>query len=80
MAQSLQYPPPGFETLSLDEKIEYVGSLWDAIAESPEAVPVPEWHREIIQERLAEHRANPDAVKSWGEVRQELERKYCSRG
>jgi putative addiction module component (TIGR02574 family) len=79
MPQPLQNPPPGFETLSVDEKIDYVESLWDSIAESVEATPVPDWHREVIRERLSEHHADPDAGRSWEEVRQELERKYLSR-
>lgn len=59
MARTLPFPPPGFDELSTDEKIDYVCSLWNLIAENPEDVPVPDWHLEIVQERLAEYRANP---------------------
>jgi len=44
-------PPPGFDDLSIDEKIDYLQSLWDRIAATPDAIPVPDWHREIIDER-----------------------------
>jgi putative addiction module component (TIGR02574 family) len=79
MAQSLPNPPPGFDSLSVEEKIEYVQALWDAIVDSREDVPVPEWHREIIRDRLAEHRANPDAGRAWSDVRSEIEQKLSSR-
>jgi len=35
-------------------------------------VPVPDWHRKILAERLASHDENPDEVKTWEEVEQEL--------
>jgi hypothetical protein len=36
--------------LSVDEKIDYLQSLWDRIAATPETIPVPEWHREILDD------------------------------
>jgi hypothetical protein len=35
-------PPPGFDELSPDEKLEYIQALSDHFAERPEEVPVPE--------------------------------------
>ena len=52
MPQPSANPPPGFDDLTVDERIDYVGALWDRIAADPESVPVPEWHREILEERL----------------------------
>lgn len=78
MAQSVPNPPHGFDSLSVDEKIAYVESLWDAILETSD-VPVPAWHRELIRERLEAYRADPYAGRSWGEVREELQRRYLSR-
>jgi putative addiction module component (TIGR02574 family) len=65
MSQALPLPPPGFETLSVEEQIDYVQSLWDHIAARPEDVPVPDWHREILAERLAAYDANKDQGKDW---------------
>jgi len=79
MAQSLLIPPPGFDSLSIDEKIDYVESLWDTIAHAEEVLPVPDWHRQVIRERLQEHRASPDSARPWSEVRLELEQKYLTR-
>ena len=58
--------------LSIDDQIDYVQSLWDRIAARPEDVPFPEWHREIINERLAAHRATEDQGKEWEEVEREI--------
>ena len=65
-------PPPGFDTLSSDEKLDYIQQLWDHFAEHPEQVPVPEWHRQVIAERLAAYRRGEGSSRSWAEIREEL--------
>jgi putative addiction module component (TIGR02574 family) len=72
MSNSVPLPPLGFDDLSIDEQIEYVQSLWDRIAATPERVPVPEWHREILDERLKDDDANPGAGENWDVVRDRL--------
>ncbi len=72
MANSVPLPPPGFDGLAVDDQIAYVQSLWDRIAFTPEQVPVPEWHREVLEERLKNYQANPDAGASWDSVRDRL--------
>ena len=39
MAKPLPLPPPGFDELSVDEKIDYLQSLWGRIAATPNTVP-----------------------------------------
>jgi hypothetical protein len=70
MSQALPIPPPGFDALSIDEKIDY--ELWDRIAARPEDVPVPDWHRQILAERLAARRADMDQGKDWEELETDL--------
>ena len=72
MGNALPLPPPGFDELNIDEQIEYVQALWDRIAAKEARVPVPDWHREILDERLADLQANPNASRPWEEVRAEL--------
>lgn len=79
MSKHLPIPPPGFDDLSVEEQIDYVQSLWNRIAASPEEVPVPEWHREVLDERLKDHEANPDAGDSWDVVRERLRDKLRQR-
>jgi putative addiction module component (TIGR02574 family) len=79
LANPVPFPPPGFDDLSVDEQIEYIESLWDRIAAVPEQVPSPEWHREILDERLKEFEANPDAGDSWDFVRERLRDKLRQR-
>ncbi len=53
--------PPGFDDLPPAEQIEYLQRLWDRVAADEAAVPVPDSHRQLLAERLADHRANPEA-------------------
>ena len=44
-----------------------------------ESVPIPDWHRKIIEERLKSHRANPSESRPWDEVRNEILEKLRKR-
>jgi putative addiction module component (TIGR02574 family) len=79
MSKIVPTPPPEFDDLSVDEQIDFVQSLWDRIAATSEQVPVPEWHRQIIRERLAAYNANPSAGRLWTDVRIDIERKLRDR-
>jgi putative addiction module component (TIGR02574 family) len=79
MATNLPIPPPGFDDLSLDDQIGYVQSLWDRIATRPDQVPIPEWHRQVIRQRIAEHDANPSEGRPWEEVGGELRKRLSRR-
>jgi putative addiction module component (TIGR02574 family) len=79
MANRVPLPPPGFDDLSVEEKIDYLQSLWDRIAASSETIPVPDWHREIIDERLKDLEANPDAGDNWEAVQERLRKKFDTR-
>jgi putative addiction module component (TIGR02574 family) len=79
MSTSVPLPPPGFDELPIDERVEYVQTLWDRIAARPEDLPVPDWHLEVVRDRLAEYRGSPTTGRPWSVVRDELLRKLRSR-
>ena len=64
MQQTTIPEPPGFAELSKAEQVRYLQELWDRIAESPGALPVPESHLELADERLAEYRRDPSRARS----------------
>jgi putative addiction module component (TIGR02574 family) len=78
MRNGLPLPPPGFDDLPVEDQIDYVQRLWDRIAANPDEVPVPEWHRQVLDERLAAHEANPERARPWEEVRDEIRSKLGS--
>lgn len=56
--------------LSTEERLHLIESLWDSLP--PHDVPVPDWHKEVLEERLEDHRRNPDDSVSWEELKAEL--------
>jgi putative addiction module component (TIGR02574 family) len=79
MARTLPIPPPGFDDLTVEERLDYVQSLWDRIFARPDEIPVPDWHQRILDDRMAAHRADPAAAVPWDEVREDLLEKLKNR-
>ena len=40
--------------LPADDRLRLVEEIWDSLASSPDQVAVPEWHRGVLDKRLAE--------------------------
>ncbi len=78
VTNGLPLPPPGFDDLPVEDQIDYVQSLWCRIAAKPDQVPVPDWHRQVLDERLAAHEANPAGARPWEEVRDQIRSKLGS--
>ena len=74
MANVIPLPPPGFDALDVSDQVEYVQALWDRIAPNEVAAPVPSWHREVLDQQLADIEANPDAARSGEDVKADLRR------
>ena len=72
MSSGVPLPPPGFASLSADEKLDYLQRLWDQIAGGHEVLALPDWHRELLAERLEQYRADPDNGEPWPAVRDRL--------
>lgn len=64
------------QRLPVEERIELAGAIWDTVAEDAgtDALPVSAAHRSELDRRLADLEADPTAGRSWGEVRERLER------
>ena len=75
-AKKIPNPPPGFDELSIEEKLDYVQSLWDRIAAKPATVPVLDWHLQVIKERLSQTQR---AGRSWDAFREEVRSKLRKR-
>ena len=58
--------------LTIEQRMELIGELWDSIPDSLDDLPVPEWHKEELNRRLAAADADPDAGIPWEEVKERL--------
>ena len=55
MSSKVPFPPPGFDDLSADEQADYASELWDRVTEREHEITVPDWHMEIVRERMARY-------------------------
>ena len=47
------------DQMTAEEKLQLIDILWESLdRESPNEIPLPEWHREILREREASFVAN----------------------
>ena len=56
MSSPIALPPQGFESLSREEQLAYVEELATHIS-PPDEDDIPEWHREILDARMAKYSA-----------------------
>jgi putative addiction module component (TIGR02574 family) len=62
------------EDLSIAERLDLIGFLWDSITDSAPDTPIPEWHRQELERRRAAAEADPGAGVPWEEVKARLQR------
>jgi hypothetical protein len=41
------------EQMGLEERLQAMELLWDSLTRTPDAVPSPEWHGDVLADRLA---------------------------
>lgn len=44
--------------------------------ESVENIDIPEWHKTIIDQRMANYKNNPESYREWKDVKKEIDTKY----
>lgn len=64
-------PAFDYRRLSIAERLELVEDIWDSIAADADAdaLPLTDAERTLLDERLAEHEANPGRGEPWSTVR-----------
>jgi putative addiction module component (TIGR02574 family) len=61
--------------LSVAERIELIGDLWDSLAEVPEAVTLTEAQQAELDRRLDAHREDPTAGAPWPVLRARIDKR-----
>ena len=46
--------PAAVEQMSVHERLEALELLWRSLASRPDEVPSPDWHGEVLADRLAQ--------------------------
>lgn len=62
---------PAFEidSLSIEERLELIESLWESLVVDPSNIPVTDAQKQMLDERLDEIESGDDAGTPWEEVK-----------
>lgn len=58
--------------LSVAEKLELMEKLWDDLSRRPEDVPSPQWHGDVLAERIAAVRDGRTDFVAWDDAKKRL--------
>ena len=61
-----------FRELPPEDKIRLVQDLWDQIAQEIGRMPLTEFQRRLLDERLADEANNPDDVEPWTKAKDDI--------
>ena len=56
--------------LPAEDRLQLVEKIWDSLAVSAESIPVPDWHKSELDDRLND--PSEKATSSWEEVQASL--------
>jgi putative addiction module component (TIGR02574 family) len=59
-------------SLSIAERIELIGDIWDSVAEVPEVISLTDAQKAELDRRLDAYRENPTAGSPWSVVRERI--------
>jgi putative addiction module component (TIGR02574 family) len=65
-------PELNVDQLTVPSRLDLIALLWDSIPDSVEALPIPEWHKQELERRLANADASPELGIPWEEVKKRL--------
>ncbi len=72
MSSSVQDFP--IDNLTVEERIVLLGRLWDSLLDSGHLPPIPAWHIQVLEQRIADADLHPESVISLDQLRSELQR------
>lgn len=70
MGQTIQQL--GIDRLSVDDRLDLIGQIWDSLQVDQDDLPMPDWHRRELERRLADADAAPEARIPWEVVKARL--------
>lgn len=60
------------DAMPLEEKLSLSDALWDSIYASSSDLPVPNWHKPLLDESLQRLETHPDDNSNWGDIKSRL--------
>jgi putative addiction module component (TIGR02574 family) len=59
--------------LPAEERLALIEALWTSLVDEVERIPLPDWQRQLLDERIAEEARNGDEGETWDDLRKRLD-------
>ena len=60
------------EQMTLEERLRAMEELWQSLSRRPEDVPVPEWHKDLLDERRRLIESGAETFVDWDDAKTDL--------
>jgi len=60
----------------VSERLKAIEDIWDSVTLEPDAVEVPQWHREELRRRIETYKSKAKDGSSWPDVRRRIEEEH----
>ena len=60
------------QRLPLSEKLQIMEAIWEELCAHSESVPMPEWHRELLDARQQALEAGQEEILDWDAIKNTL--------
>lgn len=60
------------DAMSIAEKLQAIETIWESIRQSKESIPVPQWHQEVLQQRMERLESGQTQLLDWENVKTRL--------
>jgi len=57
-----------FETMTVEQKIQAMESLWDSLCAKADSIPTPAWHGEVLAQREQSLQSGEDRFEEWSRL------------
>lgn len=64
------------DRLTVAEKLSLMERLWDELSRQPDDISVPDWHKQILDERIASVREGHMAFQDWDLAKKRLRERH----
>ncbi|MFO0902479.1 MAG: addiction module protein [Pirellulales bacterium] len=64
------------ESFSVEEKLLLMERLWGDLSRRPADIPIPQWHTQVLAERLAAVEEGRDEFVDWDDAQRRLRAKF----
>ena len=60
------------DRMTVEEKLRALERLWEDLCRTPESVPSPAWHRDVLEARAARLQGGRERVTNWEDAKRRI--------